>query len=156
MSTQLESAVTITCPVEEVFGYFLDLDHNASDPGVESVSRTPAGPTAPGTTFRFRHAKGRETMTRFTALETNRRIDFEGKVGPLAPKGDFAFERVGPATRLTVRIDANPPRALRPLSPLIRRQGRKVWEARLARIKTALEAPAGATPRRGPSRGATA
>ena len=48
MGTQLESAVTITCPVEEVFGYFLDLDHNASDPGVESVSRTPAGPTARG------------------------------------------------------------------------------------------------------------
>jgi uncharacterized protein YndB with AHSA1/START domain len=142
MGTQLESAVTITRPVEEVFGYFLDLDRNASDPGVESVTRTPEGPTVPGTTFRFRHAKGPETMTRFTALVPNRRIDFEGRVGPLAPTGDFAFERVGAATRLTVRVDANPPRALRPLSPLIRRQGRKVWDARLARIKTALETPA--------------
>ena len=33
MGTQLESAVTITCPVEEVFGYFLDLDPQRVRPG---------------------------------------------------------------------------------------------------------------------------
>jgi hypothetical protein len=40
----------------EIFRFFLDLDKNArmTDPNVESVVKTPEGPTGPGATFRFR------------------------------------------------------------------------------------------------------
>ena len=53
---KMESTVTIARPVEEVFRFFLDLDRNArtTDPNVESVTKTPEGPTGPGTTFLFR------------------------------------------------------------------------------------------------------
>jgi hypothetical protein len=153
MGTQIEYAVTIARPVTAVYEYFLDLDRNASDPGVVSASKLPPGPTAPGTTFHFSHAKGPGTMTRVTELEPNRRIGFVGKVGPLAPAGDLLFEPLDGSTRLTVRVEPHPALPLRPLSPLIRRKGRQVWAARFARVKAALEAP---TQRRDPARDATA
>src|SRR5215213_5457108 len=94
---RIDSTITIARPVPDVFGYFLDLDRRApdTDPRVDSVTKEPAGPTGPGTTFRFRQkafGKVRETSTRFTAVEPNRRIAFEGKVGPRRPRGVFTFE----------------------------------------------------------------
>ena len=142
---RIDSTITIARPVPEVFGYFLDLDRHApaTDPRVESVIRQPPGPIGPGTTFRFRQkafGKVRETSTRFTALEPNRRIAFEGKVGPLRPKGVFTFEKTPGGTRLTVRVDDTDPIApLRPLAPLFARIGQKVWDDRLQRIGAVLE-----------------
>ena len=153
MGAQIEHTVTIARPVTTVYQHFLDLDQNASEPGVESTSKVPPGPTRPGTTFRFSYVRGRDTTMRFTELDADRRIAFEGRVGPLAPTGDLVFEPVAGSTRLTVRVAPNPVLPLRPLSPLIRRKGRQIWEARFARVKAALEAP---TPRRGPSTGARA
>ena len=152
MASQIEYAVTIERPAKAVYEYFLDLDRNASDPGVQSASKVPPGPTGPGTEFHFSYAKGPDTMMRFTRLEPSRRIGFVGQIGPLAPAGDLVFEPIDGSTRLTVRVDPRPATLLRPLSPLIRRKGLQVWEARFARVKAALEAP---TPRRGPARDAT-
>ena len=153
MASQIEYAVTIERPAKAVYEYFLDLDRNASDPRVQSASKVPPGPTGPGTEFHFSYAKGPDTMMRFTALEPSRRIGFVGKIGPLAPAGDLLFEPLDGSTRLMVRVDPHPAMALRPLSPLIRRKGRQVWQARFARVKATLEAP---TPRRDPARDATA
>jgi pimeloyl-ACP methyl ester carboxylesterase len=143
---RIDSTITIARPVPDVFGYFLDLDRHVpdTDPRVESVTKEPAGPTGPGTTFRFRQkafGKLRETSTRFTALEPNRRIAFEGEVGPLRPKGVFTFANVDGGTTLNVRIeDTNPIAPLRPLAPLFARIGQKVWDDRLRRIAAVLEA----------------
>jgi pimeloyl-ACP methyl ester carboxylesterase len=143
---RIDSTITITRPVLDVYGYFLDLDRHAPeiDPRVESVIKEPPGPTGPGTTFRFRQrafGKVRETSTRFTALEPTRRIAFEGKVGPLRPKGVFTFAQTGGGTTLSVRIyDTHPIAPLRPLAPLFARIGQKVWDDRLRRIGAVLEA----------------
>jgi hypothetical protein len=153
MSAQIEHTVTIAQPVETVYQHFLDLDRHPSEPRVESATKTPPGATRPGTTFRFSYLKGPDTTMRFTELEADRRIGFEGKVGPLAPAGDLLFEPVAGSTRLTVRVDPHPVMALRPLSPLIRRKGQQIWEQRFARVKAALEAP---TPPRGRATGARA
>lgn len=143
MAAKLESAVTIARPVEEVYRFLLDLDKNATDPGVESVVKTPDGPTAQGTTFRFHHGgRPRETTTRFTSLEANRKIQFDGQVGPLRPTGDFSFQQTDGATTLTVHVKANPIGPFKLLTPLINRMGQEIWDDRLARIKAALEAPA--------------
>jgi hypothetical protein len=143
---RIHSTITIARPVPEVFGYFLDLDRYAleTEPRVESVIKEPAGPTGPGTTFCFRQTafgKVRDTSTRFTALEPNRRIAFEGRVGPLRPKGVFTFAETAGATTLSVLIDDTDPIApLQPLAPLFARIGQKVWDDRLRRIRAALEA----------------
>jgi hypothetical protein len=142
MAAKIESETTIARHVEDVFQFVLDLDQHPSDPGVESVVKSPDGPTGPGTTLRFTHAKGRETTMRFTVVEPSRRIGFEGKVGPLRPAGDLNFTKADGRTRLTVRVAPNPAGPLRLLSPLVNRLGQRVWDRRLARMKAALESPA--------------
>ena len=140
MAAKIESETTIARPIEDVFQFVLDLDQHPSDPGVESVVKSPNGPTGPGTTLRFTHAKGKETTMRFTAVEPGRRIGFEGKVGPLKPAGDFNFAQANGQTRLMVRVAPNPAGPLKLLFPLVNRIGQRVWDKRLARIKAALEA----------------
>ena len=115
MAAKVQSATTIARPVEDVFQFVLDLDQHPTDPGVESVVKSPKGPTGPGTTFRFTHANGRQTTMRFTAVEPSRRIGFEAIVRPLMPVGDMNFAPKDGHTRRPVQ--------------------------RLARIKAALEAP---------------
>ncbi len=140
MGSDIESTTTIARPVANVFQYLLDLDQHPSESGVQSIVKSPVGPTGAGTTFRFTHTRGRETTMRITAVEPDRRIRFEGRVGPLNPTGDFTVTDADGLTTLTVRVAANPSSPLRPLSPLVNRIGRRVWDQRLARIKAALEA----------------
>lgn len=142
---KMASTVVIARPVEEVFTFFLNLDESAprTDASVEYVLKTPDGPSRQGTTFRLRQrnlGKTRETTTRFTAVENNRRIEFEAEIGPLRPKCDLTFEPAGGGTRVTFGGDSNPVGLLKPLSPIFNRKGQQVWGQRLARIKAILEA----------------
>jgi uncharacterized protein YndB with AHSA1/START domain len=141
---KLESTITIARPVEEVFRFFLDLDRNArkTDPNVDSIVRTPEGPTKPGTTFHFHQralGKMRETTTTFTFIEPNRKIEMEARLGPLRPKGAITFDQTNLGTTVTVRLNPNPVGPLKLLSPLFARIGQGVWDKRLARLKGALE-----------------
>ena len=144
---KVESTVTIARPVEDVYRFLLALDENATDPDTESVVKEPTGPTAPGTTFRFRHkgrgGKVRETTMVFSELEPNRRIAFSGDVGPVRPEGAFILEPVGDSTRLGVRIDRlNPVGPFKLLSPVLSLVGQRIWDGRLQRIKEANESAA--------------
>lgn len=141
---KMESTVVIARPVAEVFGFFLALDETAPkvDPSVRSIVKTPNGPPGAGTTFRFRqHSLGkmRETTTRFTAVEPNRKIEFEAEIGPMRPQCDLTFEQTDAGTSVTFRGDSNPPGPFKLLSPLLNRKGQQVWGQRLARIKSVLE-----------------
>lgn len=95
-----------------------------------------------GTTFHLRDDIGRrvrKSTTRFTSINVNRKIDFDGEVGPLRPKGAYIFEPVEGGTKLTVHVDPNPIGPLKLASILAVRIGRRIWAKRLARIKTVLE-----------------
>ena len=88
----MESTVIVERPVEEVFGFILDLTNVPSmDPSVQSVEKTSEGPIEAGTTFRMRQkappmGKVREASVRYTAVEPNRKIEFEAMVGPIPPR----------------------------------------------------------------------
>ena len=115
-------STTIARPVEEVFGFFLALDENApkTDPSAGSVVKSPEGRAGPGTTFRFRQqtlGKVRETTTRFTTVQPNRRIEFEAEIGPMRPRCDLTFEQTDGGTRVTFRGDSNPVGPLKWLNP---------------------------------------
>ena len=143
--TKIESTVTIARPVDEVFVFFLALDESAprTDPGVESVVKTPDGPPGAGTTFLFRQVRGgktRETTTRFTSVEPDRRIDFDAEIGPMRPRCSLVFERTDGETRVTFRGDSNPVGPFKLITPVFNRKGQQVWDERLARIKAVLEA----------------
>src|SRR5215211_5821731 len=142
--TKIQSTVTIARPVDEVFGFFLALDESApkTDPGVESVVKTPDGPPRAGTTFLFRQERGgktRETTTRFTSVEPDRQIDFEAEIGPMRPRCTLAFEQTDGGTKVTFRGDSNPVGPLKLLTPVFNRKGQQVWDQRLARVKAVLE-----------------
>jgi Polyketide cyclase / dehydrase and lipid transport len=141
---RMESAVMIARPLDAVFAAFVALDELAPkiDPTVQSVLKTPDGPVGPGTTFQLRQhnlGKVRETTTRFTAVQLNRKIEFEAEIGPMRPKCDLTFEQTDSGTRVTFRGDSNPPAAFKLLSPLLNRKGQQVWSQRLAQIKAVLE-----------------
>jgi uncharacterized protein YndB with AHSA1/START domain len=143
----VESTVTIARPVEEVFGFFLAFDKNAPhmDPSIESVSRTPAGPTRPGTAFRFSQkilGKMRDTVTTFTSIEPNRRIEIAARFGPLRPRGAFTFVEGNRGTTVTVRVNPSPVGLFKLLAPLFARIARKIWAERFERIKAVLESTA--------------
>src|SRR5262245_56447480 len=110
MGTVIESAVVIGRPVEDVFGFLLDLERSMPlvDPDVESVERAPPGPLGAGTTYQVRRASlapfawaGQRVAIRYTAVDPNRRIEFEAKLGPIAPSASFNFEPANGGTRLT-------------------------------------------------------
>ncbi len=138
----LESEVTIARPVEDVFRFFFEFDKNASSLGVDSVVKHPEGPTGVGTVFHLRdesRGKVREATTRFTSIDHNRRIGFDGEVGPLRAEGAYIFDPAKGGTRLTVRVDVNPVGPLELVSPLVKLIGKRVWAKRLLRIKVVLE-----------------
>ena len=92
-----------------------------TDPNVESVVKTPEGPTRPGTTFRFRQkalGKVRETTTTFISLEPNRRIEMEARLGPLRPKGTITLDQANGGTTVVVRLSPNPVGPLKLLCPV--------------------------------------
>lgn len=144
MSAKIESEVTIARSVEDVFAYVVDLEANgptwASD--LASVEKTTDGPVAAGTTFKQVQTlmgRRRDTSLRFTAVEPNKRIEAEAELGPIAPTMTLTFEKIGDRTRVSARGDANPKGPFKLLSPVIGRQGQRMWDARLTGLKNALE-----------------
>jgi carbon monoxide dehydrogenase subunit G len=148
----MESVVIIERPVEEVFGFVLDLSNIPStDPSVRSVEKTSEGPIDAGTTFRMRQEapplrKVRESTVRYTTVEPNRKIEFEAMVGPISPTASLTFEQANGATKVTFRGEPNPVGPFKMLSPLISRQGQRMWEKRLAGLKNTLETREGYQP----------
>ena len=144
MGTRVESEVTIARPVEEVFAYVVDLEANGPTwaPDLASVEKTSEGPVGAGTSFKQVQTvlgRRRDTSLRFTAFDPNQRIVAAADLGPIAPTMTLMFEKVGDQTRVAATGDTNPKGPFKLLSPLIGRQGRRMWEARLSGLKNALE-----------------
>jgi uncharacterized protein YndB with AHSA1/START domain len=134
---------TINRPVADVYDYFANPDKYVAQntPDIESVDRLTPGPTAPGSTFRFRHSAGpfRESTSRYTVVDPNREVQFDGVVGPLRPWARLTFEATDGGTAVVFTGKANPVGAMKLLSPLASRRGRRLWTERLAKAKAALE-----------------
>jgi len=147
--TTMDSTVLIERPVEEVFGFVVDLTNVPSmDPSVQSVQKTSEGPIDAGTTFRMRQkaphlGNVRDASVRYTAVKPYRKIAFKARVGPNSPTARLTFERVDGGTRVRFHGEPNPAGPLKVLSSLSTRQGQRIWDKRLARLKRTLEAPRG-------------
>jgi uncharacterized membrane protein len=148
----MESTVIIERPVEEVFGFVLDLTNIPStDQSVRSVEKTSKGPIEAGTTFLMRQeappvGKVREAAVRYTTVDPNRSIEFEAMVGPITPTARLTFEQANGGTKVTFRGEPNPVGPLKVISPLISYQGQRMWDKRLAGLKSTLEAQEGHQP----------
>ena len=140
----IRSEITINRPVQTVYDYFANPDGDIAraTPEIKSVERLSPGPTAPGSTFRFVHARGpvRESTTRFTVVRPPRELQFEGIVGALRPRNQLMFEAAEDATTVRFAGNGNPTGPLRLISPLVSMMGRRLWRERLAKAKAFLEA----------------
>jgi uncharacterized membrane protein len=141
----MQSVIEIDRPVESVYGFFLDLERSivSTDPKVESVTKETEGPLGAGTVFVIRQpmmGKVREQTTRITAVEPNRRIDFEAAFGPVRPRLSLTFEPIAGGTRVTIRGDSRPVGPLKLVAFLMDRIGQRNWNRRLGLMKAALEA----------------
>ena len=141
----MTTSIVIARPVEEAFEFLLNPRDSAPrmDPaGGGLVLMTQDGPPGPGTTFVFRQrvmGRSAETKTHLTAVDPNRRIEFDAEIGPMRPRCSLMFEPVAEGTLVTFRGDSNPPRPLKIFTPLMDRMGQKNWTQRLARMKEVLE-----------------
>jgi hypothetical protein len=70
---------------------------------IESVVKTPEGPTGAGTTIRIRQrvlGRSAESTTRVSAVEPDRKIEWDARVGPMPPHAAFDLQ---PADNGTLR-----------------------------------------------------
>jgi hypothetical protein len=68
----------------------------------------------------------RETTTRFTSIEPNRKIEFQAFLGPIRPTAALTFEQAGAGTKVNFNSEAaNPVGPFKLLSPLITRKGQR-------------------------------
>jgi len=67
-------------------------------------------------------------------------------VGPITPTARLTFEQANGGTKVTFRGEPNPVGPLKVISPLISYQGQRMWDKRLAGLKSTLEAPEGHRP----------
>jgi hypothetical protein len=79
--------------------------------------------------------KVREATVRYTTVEPNRYIEFEAMVGPITPTARLTFEQANGGTKVTFRGEPNPVGPLKIISPLISRQGQRMWDKRLAGLR---------------------
>ena len=85
--------------------------------------------------------KVREASVRYTAVEPNRKIEFEARVGPNSSTARLTFKPVDGGTRVRFHGEPNLGGPLKVLSALSTRQGQHMWDKRLARLKRTLESP---------------
>lgn len=143
-----ESTITVDRPVREVFDLVVDLENaRYFDPECESVRRKTPGDIAVGSTFVFREPVppfGRigDTLCKYTAVEAPRRIALDFNFGGFRGRETYSFVSERACTRLTTNGTIRLPLLLRPLSFAVAAQGKRVWDARLQRIKGWIEAGA--------------
>jgi uncharacterized membrane protein len=140
----MHSVIEINRPVESVYGFFLDLERSilSTDPTVESVVKKTEGPLGAGTVFQIRQpvmGKVREQTMRVTAVDPNRRIDFEAAFGRVRPRLSLTFEPGNGGTRVTLQGDSRPVGPFNLVAFLMDRIGQRNWDWRLGLIKAALE-----------------
>lgn len=143
MSSLMTSSVVIARPTEQVFSYISDFENMpewAHD--VAYCRKTTGGPAGPGTTYEIgqvRMGRAYPSTVRLVEFDPNRRISAEAKVGPLDLRLDFVVEPVEQGTQVTVNGIGELRGFLKLLTPIGARQGRRIWDRRLASLKETME-----------------
>ena len=126
---QVEGSIVIDRPVEEVFDFVADERHepqyNAQMGQVEQITD---GPIGLGTRFRAEMTgRGRpvEMVIEFTGYDRPRRLSSSTHMSSMDLHGTLTFEPAPSETRMSWSWKLQPRGALRQMSPLVARMGRK-------------------------------
>lgn len=147
---QIEGEIVIRRPVEDVFDFVADERNEPSfnDRMFHAELVTPE-PIGAGSRFLVASTMMRRTVEMtvgFTAFERPRllgstsRSVMQGRKGrPLVIVGSLTFDRVREGTRMRWSWQVDTPRAMKPLTPLVERMGRRQEQRVWSSLKRLLE-----------------
>jgi carbon monoxide dehydrogenase subunit G len=119
-----ESRISIARPPADVFSHIADIRNDPTWHTDVLEVRSSTDAVQMGTVFDVKVkpsmgvSEGTMTVTR---LDPGKLIEFHGRMGKMAPTVTNICEPDGQGTRVTRRIDLEPPGLMRVMSPLIRR-----------------------------------
>jgi uncharacterized protein YndB with AHSA1/START domain len=139
---KVERTITVARPAAEVFSYVADVRNDPSwhTDVVEVRSSTEIVGT--GTVFDVKVkpsmgvSEGTMTVSRF---EPGRLIEYQGRMGRMAPTVTNICEPEAQGTRFTRRVELEPPGIMRVMTPMIQRKIAKDNDGFLANLKGLLE-----------------
>ncbi len=136
-------AVTIACPIDEVFSFVADARNRPRwDDSVDSEELTSPEPIGVGTTVRTKlRSMGREYEYTWEVTEHQppERMTIESTSGPMGTTLDYRLEARDGGTSVPFSVTGRPSGFLRPLQPLIARTTQQNLDAGFARLKALLE-----------------
>lgn len=142
---KVEKSISITRPAAEVFDYISDVRNDPTWHTDVLEVRSTTDAVAMGTVFNVKVTPSmgvsEGTMT-VTKLEPGKLIEFDGRMGKMNPTVTNICEPEAQGTRVTRRVELEPPGMMRLMSPMIKMMIGKSNEGFLANLKKLLEAPA--------------
>jgi uncharacterized protein YndB with AHSA1/START domain len=143
---RVERKISIARPPAEVFSYVADVRNDPTwhTDVLEVHSSTDA--VGMGTVFNVKVkpsmgvSEGTKTVTGF---EPGKLIEYQGRMGKMAPKVTNICESEGQGARVTRRVELEPPGIMRVMTPLIKRTIAKGNDGFLANLKRLLEGSGG-------------
>jgi carbon monoxide dehydrogenase subunit G len=142
---QVERSIAIARTPADVFAYISDIRNDPSWHTDVLEVRSSTDAVGMGTVFdvKVKPSMGvsQGTMT-VARLEPGRLVEFKGQMGKMAPTVTNVCEPDGTGTRVTRRVELEPPGLMRLMTPLIARMIGKSNERFLANLKRVMEGTA--------------
>ena len=143
MAREINMAIDIERPIEEVFNAFIDARSQPQwDPGLIEGRHEPDAPAKLGTKItEVRKFMGRvsENTSELTEFEANKKIVRYGKTGPMTLSGIMTFTQTDNGTHIDWKWLLETTGLLLLMSPIIARQLKKNAEPTLTNLKQLLE-----------------
>jgi carbon monoxide dehydrogenase subunit G len=139
---KVERKISIARPPADVFSHIADVRNDPSWHTDVLEVRSSTDVVGMGTVFNVKVkpsmgvSEGTMTVTRF---ERGRLIEFHGRMGKIAPTVTNICEPDAQGTRVTRRVEIDPPGIMRVMSPLMKRIIAKANDGFLANLKRLLE-----------------
>lgn len=139
---KVERTVAIAQPPGDVLRYVADIRNDPTWHTDVLEVRSSSDDVALGTVFDVKVkpsmgvSEGTMTVSRF---EPGALIEFRGRIGKMEPTVTNLVEPDGEGTRLTRRVEIEPPGVMRAVAPLMKRMIGKSNEGFLANLKRLLE-----------------
>lgn len=139
---KVERKIAIARPPAQVFSYIADIRNDPSWHTDVLEVRSSTDIVGTGTVFNVKVkpsmgvSEGTMTVSRF---DSGRLIEFHGRMGRMAPTVTNICEPEADGTRVTRRVEMDPPGIMRVMSPLMKRMIAKSNEGFLANLKRLLE-----------------
>lgn len=136
------NTIEIEQDTNRVYAYLADLEHTPEwNWAITATERITPGPVGVGTQYRQTRSAPRPAveMIEITGLELGRRVDVAGRLGPFAARLSYELTASPTGTRLTNRVELEPPVPLGPFGDMLSSRVRTSVAENLKVLKQRLE-----------------